>query len=249
MGINNNFKNIRLDKFLADCNVCTRSEAKKYVKNGKVYVNGSLTLKVDAKVSKVDKIIFLGKEVNYNKYTYIMLNKPKGVISATYDENAKTVIDLLGYKYKNLKLFPVGRLDKDTTGILILTNNGEFAHNTLSPKKHIQKAYVVKLDGEVTNFHINEFLSGVIINHKDKCMPAILTINYTNKDISEVIVKIKEGKYHQIKKMFGVYSLGVLELERISFGEIYLDKYLEYGEYRKLNEIEETYVNSFIKKE
>lgn len=235
---------IRLDKFLADCNVGTRSEVKKLIKSGFISVNGSIVSDIGFKTDeKCDIIKFNGKIVQYQKYIYIMLNKPSGVISATEDDTDKTVIDLLPQKYKNADIFPVGRLDKDTVGLLLLCNDGAFAHNTLSPKKHIDKTYIVEFDGVLPDNAEALFDEGIQL--KDfKCKSARLKILSPSR--AEVV--ISEGKYHQVKRMFKALGCEVTYLERTAFGEISLDKNLKRGEFRELNEEEMKYISRFCGK-
>lgn len=235
---------IRLDKFLADCNVGTRSEVKKLIKSGFISVNGSIVNDIGFKTDeKCDIIKFNGKIVQYQKYIYIMLNKPSGVISATEDDTDKTVIDLLPQKYKNADIFPVGRLDKDTVGLLLLCNDGAFAHNTLSPKKHIDKTYIVGFDGVLPDNAEALFNEGIQL--KDfKCKSAKLKILSPSR--AEVV--ISEGKYHQVKRMFKALGCEVTYLERTAFGEISLDKNLKRGEFRELNEEEMKYISRFCGK-
>lgn len=238
---------IRLDKFLADCGVGTRNDVKKYIKNGRVAVDGCKAEKADIKIDTEKNIIKLdGKVLEYEKFIYIMLNKPKGVISATFDNNEKTVIDLLDIKYKNKKLFPVGRLDKDTVGLLIITNDGRFAHNSLSPKKHITKKYYAEIKGIISDEDVTNFKNGVIIDSGYKCKPAALKLLQTENGISKTEIKISEGKFHQIKKMAEAVGKEVIFLKRIKFGEIELDNTLKEGEYRILNDDERAYVNKIL---
>jgi len=229
-------KLIRLDKMLKDMNIGTRSEVKKYIKAGRVRVNQNIEKNADIKIDVMcDKVFFDDKFINYHKYEYIMLNKPKGVITATKDNNQKTVMDLIDSKLKDL--FPVGRLDKDTEGLLIITNDGELAHGMLSPKKHVDKKYYAKIDGLVTQKDVIDFKNGLDINEKKLTLSSKLEI-LKSSDISEVLITIKEGKYHQIKRMFMAVDKKVIYLKRLSMGDIVLDDKLGLGEYRKLNEKE-----------
>lgn len=238
---------IRLDKFLANCGIGSRSEVRKYLRFKRVWVDGEPILNGDFKIDiEKNKVTFDKRVVSWGKYAYLMMNKPKGVISSTKDENEKTVIDLLDEKYKKYNLFPVGRLDKDTVGLLILSNDGNFAHNTLSPKKHISKAYYAHISGEVTEEHIEKFSKGINTKYGYRCMPAKLEILESSKELSKVKIEIKEGKFHQIKRMFETFSLKVEYLKRISFDEIKLDETLKEGEYRVLNEDEMKKIQKFI---
>lgn len=240
---------IRLDKFLANAGIGTRREMRESIKLGKVSINGDICIKSEAKVDcGTDIVCFNGIAVSFEKYKYIMLNKPKGVISATQDKTKKTVIDLLDSKYRRCNLFPVGRLDKDTVGLLILSNDGSFAHNTLSPKKHIEKTYIAHIDGYIDESHVKAFDDGIVLSSGYKCLKAKLTIMYSSEEISKVKVQIKEGKYHQIKKMFGTFYKNVIYLKRIQFHNITLDENLLEGEYRRLSEDEMKGIKAYIDK-
>ena len=235
---------LRLDKLLADFGIGTRNEVKKILKLGQISINGVIIKNGSTKVNPNSDIIkYKDNIVNYSKYIYIILNKPQGVISATKDSSDKTVIDILPEKYKNKGLFPVGRLDKDTTGLLLLTNDGEFAHNTLSPKKHITKTYIAEFDGNLPSDAANRFIKGIEL--KDfKCKPAIL--NIISEHRAQVI--ISEGKYHQVKRMFKVLGCSIKVLKRTAFGDIVLDSSLKEGEARELNESEMKYISKFCGK-
>lgn len=231
---------MRLDKFLANANLGSRKDVKKYIQNGQVKVNDNVIKIVDYKVLEKDKISLNNEYINYEKFYYYMLNKPSGVVSATEDRE-KTVIDLIDSPCQDL--FPVGRLDKDTEGLLLITNNGKLAHNMLSPKKHVDKVYFAKIDGVVTDEHIEKFQNGIIINVDGEdyvCKSGELKILKTDKisNNSEITIKISEGKFHQVKKMFRAIDCTVTYLRRISFGELKLDENLKLSEYRSLNETE-----------
>ena len=216
---------MRLDKMLSENTAFTRSEIKALIRKGQATVNGVTVKAADTKVAFGDTITFCGKPVNTDEFIYVKMNKPKGVLTATRD-NRETVVDLLPPELNIKNLFPVGRLDKDTTGLLILTNDGELAHRLISPKNHAEKVYEVVLDGEAPQSLIEEFEKGVTLHDGTKLKPASLKIVDTNK----CIVTLTEGKYHQIKRMFGVYNLGVNELKRIAFSGILLTKSLKEGE-------------------
>lgn len=238
---------VRLDKFLSNAGIGSRSQVRDYIKFRRVWVDGVPCIKADTKIDKEKNVVTFDKRVvSYDEFVYIILNKPKGVISATEDEKEKTVIDLLNEKYKKMKLFPVGRLDKDTVGLLILSNDGRFAHNTLSPKKHIEKSYYAHINGEITEEHIKEFEKGVVISGGYKCLPAKLSIEYSAENFSKVNITIKEGKYHQIKRMFEAFGRKVVYLKRTSFDDIILDETLKEGEYRLANEEEMKVIKKFI---
>lgn len=239
---------LRLDKMLADCGLGTRSDVKKLIKQGKVSVDGIIVKKAETKINtKINSVIFNGNKILYEKYIYLVMNKPPGVISATEDRKEKTVIDLLEEKYKNTELFPVGRLDKDTVGLLILTNDGAFAHNTLSPKKHIEKEYYAVVNGEVTLKDVELFKNGIKIDGGDICKSASLNIIKSSQKFSEITIKITEGKFHQIKRMFKAINKEVIFLKRVAFGELKLDNSLKEGEYRPLTDDEYNLLKKFMK--
>ena len=211
---------IRLDKYLADMQVGTRSEVKELIRKKKVSVNGSIVTKPELKINTDnDSVSADGVTVGYHEYEYFMLNKPAGVVSATDDNTCTTVIDLI--KTKNRKdLFPVGRLDKDTEGLIIITNDGAMAHDLLSPKK--------------------QFANGLFVDDELTALPAVLKVLSYNsdEDYSEIHVTIHEGKFHQVKRMFSAIGSEVLFLKRITFGALSLDESLKTGEYRPLSEEE-----------
>ena len=228
---------IRLDKFLADMSIGTRTEVKKLIRQGKVAVDGLTVKNPDFKID-IDRqsVTCNGITVTYETYEYYMLNKPAGVISATSDVKDKTVLDLIDSK-KRKDLFPVGRLDKDTEGLLLITNDGELAHCLLSPKKHVDKLYFAKVEGVVTSEDIEIFAKGLDIGDGDYTNPAKLEILKSNK-ISEVRLTIQEGKFHQVKRMFEAVGKKVIYLKRLSIGKLYLDESLALGEYRPLTKKE-----------
>lgn len=232
---------MRLDKFLSNTLDYSRTEIKKPIKYGKVVINGKTIRDVAYDVQQEDEVIFKKQKISYKKYRYFVMNKPSGVITATKDKVDKTVVDLLNDRHKKLELFPVGRLDKDTEGLLILTNDGEFAHNSLSPKKHVVKTYYVEVDGQVTDDDVKVFFEGVTIDRDVLLKSAILEIISSHNDKSECYVSITEGKFHQIKKMFLTIDVNVTYLKRISFGNFTLPEDLEKGQYREL-EIDEIQV-------
>ena len=231
---------LRLDKYLADMDVGTRQEVKKYMKQGRVTIDGEVVKKPETKVD-TDKVIvcFDGKEVAYADYEYYMLHKPAGVISATEDSRCETVIDLIESK-KRKDLFPVGRLDKDTEGLLLITNDGALAHRLLSPKKHVDKCYFAKVKGKVTEEDILVFSKGVNIGTEEAeewTMPGKLEIVHSD-EISEIRLTIQEGKFHQVKRMFEAVEKEVVYLKRETMGTLVLDKTLKPGEYRELTDEE-----------
>lgn len=227
---------IRLDKYLSNMGVGTRTEVKSYIKKGQVSVNGVLTPKPEQKIDTEEDLVEVnGKAITFTAYEYYMLNKPAGVLSATEDKHCKTVMDLLTIA-KRKDLFPVGRLDKDTEGLLLLTNDGELSHQLLSPKNHVSKVYFAKIAGIITEKDIAAFEKGVVIADDFTALPAklnILSVNETEQ-ISEVEVTVYEGKFHQVKRMFQALNKKVTYLKRISMGSLILDKTLALGEYRPL---------------
>lgn len=218
----------RLDKIIASQSSNGRKEAQRLIKSGAVKINGEVCKKIDFKIDvSVDIIEVNGQALNYQKYIYIMMNKPAGVVSATEDKHDKTVIDILPEELRRKGLFPAGRLDKDTEGLLIITDDGDFAHRMLSPKKHVDKKYIAKLDGEITTEMIKKFNDGIVFADGVQCLPAELEC-YEN-DKMTALVTICEGKFHQVKKMFAVCGLNVVHLQRISIGNLYLDSKLPIG--------------------
>ncbi|ROR29342.1 16S rRNA pseudouridine516 synthase [Mobilisporobacter senegalensis] len=227
----------RLDKYLCDMNIGTRSEVKGYIKKGRVTVNGVIAKSPDLKIRvNDDKIKFDNQNLKFQKYEYYMLNKPAGVVSATIDNVSKTVIELITTSNKK-DLFPVGRLDKDTEGLLLITNDGELAHQLLSPKKHVSKTYFAKVKGHVNNIDVEMFQKGIQLEDDFTTLPADLKILKTG-EVSEVEVTIYEGKFHQIKRMFQKVDKEVVYLKRLSMGPLIIDPELKNGEYRSLLEEE-----------
>ncbi len=228
---------MRLDKFLSNTLDYSRSEIKKQIKLGKVKINDEVIKDGAINVNDSDKVYFSGKEVGYQKYRYFIMNKPSGVVSATIDNVSKTVIDILNESDKKLSLFPVGRLDKDTEGLLILTNDGDFAHNSLSPKKHVDKTYYVEVEGTLTDMDVKAFFDGITIDGDTLLKSATLEI-IKSADISHCNVTISEGKFHQVKKMFRAVDKQVVYLKRVAFGGYKLPEDLPIGDYRELREDE-----------
>ena len=224
----------RLDKIIANQFNVSRKDARIGIKQGKATVNGLVERDFSLIIDTSDNVAFLGQAMDYKEYIYILMNKPKGVLSASNDKNRKTVVDLVPEKWRRVGLFPVGRLDKDTTGLLIITDDGDFAHKAIAPNKNVYKTYEVTLDGEVTEAMIEAFEKGVTLADGTLCKKAIL------KPISKVCaeIKISEGKYHQIKRMFGTVGLGVNELKRTALGGLKLPSELGEGECRLLNDNE-----------
>ena len=225
---------MRLDKMLAHSGYGSRKEVKEYIRKGYVMVNGEVVCDDDFKVDEInDEIIIANMNVNYEKMIYFMLNKPDGYVSATYDPNEPIVLDLID-GYHNRGLFPVGRLDKDTVGLLLITNDGKLAHRMLAPKSHVEKKYYLKYDGVVPSYINNIFNEGVVLDDGYKCMPA----KFIDLGNNEAYIIIKEGKYHQVKRMMNSVGCEVTYLKRVEFGPIQLDETLNEGEYRPLTKEE-----------
>lgn len=220
----------RIDKIIASQGKYSRSEVKKMLSQGRIKVNEKIVKKAEEKVDIENSIISIDNiNLNFKKNLYLVLNKPKGYISATEDRNQKTVLELVPDEYKRKGLFPAGRLDKDTTGMMIITDDGGFAHDILSPKKHIAKTYRVTIDIEITEKMKREFEKGIVL--KDHvCCPAIIRVENENT----ALITITEGKYHQIKRMFGCFGAKVVELHRIRMGNLDLPFDLKQGECREL---------------
>lgn len=231
---------IRLDKYLADMGCGTRQEVKKLIRSGQVSVDGAVVKKPDTKVEQtVQEVCLNGEKVGYESFEYYMLNKPAGVISATEDRSCQTVVDLIKEK-KRKDLFPVGRLDKDTEGLLLITNDGELAHRLLSPKKHVDKCYFARVSGKVTEDDVRSFENGVNIGSLEQpeiTMPGKLEI-ITSDEISQIHLTIQEGKFHQVKRMFQEVGKEVIYLKRLRMGTLVLDENLSIGEYRPLTKEE-----------
>lgn len=229
-------KMIRLDKYLADMGIGTRSQVKTLLKKGQISVNGAAVREPELKISPgEDDVCYNGESVSYMEYEYYMLHKPAGCVSATEDKRHKTVLDYVASTRKDL--FPVGRLDLDTEGLLLLTNDGELAHRLLSPKRHVPKTYYAKIDGFVTSEDCQSFAEGLDIGEEKPTRPAELRI-LSAGEVSEITVTITEGKFHQVKRMFAAVGKQVLYLKRLSMGSLILDESLAAGEYRKLTKEE-----------
>ena len=231
---------MRLDKFLVVCAVGSRTEVKKLLKSGRVMVNGkkekSAKLQID---EERDEIRFDGQVLEYEEFVYYMMNKPQGVISATEDSKHRTVLDLLDDIARTKEVFPVGRLDIDTHGLLLLTNDGQLAHALLSPKRHVDKTYLAHVEGIMTQEDVETFVKGIPL--KDfTCQPAKLEIVSVDsvKNQSLVRVTIAEGKFHQVKRMVAYCGKEVVDLQRLTMGTLVLDENLEQGEWRRLTKEE-----------
>ena len=241
-------KEMRLDKYLADMGKGTRSQIKEAARKGRIQINGVIEKKPDTKVDpETDTIVFDESVVSYVTMEYYMLNKPQGVVSATEDNKYQTVIDLI--EGKNRKdLFPVGRLDIDTEGLLLITNDGPLAHRLLAPKKHVDKIYYAVCDGFVPDSAVPEFAEGILLPDGLKCLPAILEIISRKKEdgkaLSEIKLTIREGKFHQVKRMMEAVGCPVIFLKRLTMGSLTLDETLKPGEYRSLTIEELELLNS-----
>ncbi|HJA65844.1 MAG TPA: rRNA pseudouridine synthase [Candidatus Mediterraneibacter cottocaccae] len=241
---------MRLDRYLAEMGCGTRTQVKKEISRGNVNINGKAALRPEEKVDPdTDRVTFQGTEISYIRYEYYMLNKPAGVVSATEDSRDSTVVGLIGERQRK-DLFPVGRLDKDTEGLLLITNDGDLAHRLLSPKKHVDKVYFARVAGEVTEEDKEAFARGVDIGDEKLTLPAELEILQVEKEaaekgaasegmfFSEIRLTIREGRFHQVKRMFQAVGKEVVYLKRIRMGSLVLDEDLKPGEYRKLTEEE-----------
>ena len=250
---------MRLDKFLSGMGAGTRTEIKKAVKAGLVTVDGAVAKDPGMQVSEDSAVTFRGEPVVYEQFVYYMMNKPAGVISASDDSREETVVDLID-EQKRKDLFPAGRLDRDTEGLLLITNDGALAHRLLSPKHHVDKRYYAEVSGTVTEDDVQAFADGLVLPDGLECLPAKLEVlraadddeevssdESSPEDISheveflatsEVEVVIQEGKFHQIKRMFAARGMEVLYLKRLTMGPLVLDDTLEPGEYRRLTEKE-----------
>lgn len=225
----------RLDKILANTGRWSRREVRELVKQGRVCVDGVVSKRFDEKYPERVSIQVDGEEISHEKYTYIMLHKPAGVLSATEDRRQKTVLDFLPEHYQKLGLFPVGRLDKDTEGLLLLTNDGPLAHELLSPKKHVDKVYYAQVDGKLEESDVAAFEGGMELEDGLICQPAGLEILPAGE---ECLVTLREGKFHQVKRMLAARGKPVRYLKRLSMGELCLDPELRAGEWRVLKEEE-----------
>ncbi len=227
---------MRLDKFLADMGKGSRSQVKEAGKKGRIYVNGQVEKILKRKIDpNIDQVTLDGEPVQYRKWEYFLLNKPKGVVSATEDKRYKTVVDLLG-KDGRRDLFPVGRLDLDTEGLLLLTNDGDMAHRLLSPKKHVDKTYYARVSGRLPKDAVQIMAQGMELEDKTRVMPGRLEIAAQGQAEAEIYLTIQEGKFHQVKRMFQVLGCRVEYLKRVSFGPLALEEDLLPGQYRRLTE-------------
>jgi 16S rRNA pseudouridine516 synthase len=229
----------RLDKILSNLGYGSRKEIKAVVRKGMVTVDGKVIKDSATTVDPEKSQIYLGDEkVIYRKYIYLLMNKPAGVVSATFDNYDETVVDLLEFEHRAFEPFPVGRLDKDTVGFLLLTNDGGLNHRLISPKWHVDKVYFARIDKKVEEKDIEAFEKGIVLDDGYKCMAAKLEILKASDQGSEVLVTLQEGKFHQVKRMFKSVNKEVIYLKRIAFGPLKLDESLEEGTYRELREEE-----------
>lgn len=241
-------KNARLDKYVAEAAGITRKDAKTALSKGRVQINGEVCKNGDRKVSAADMVTLDGKSLKAAEFLYLMLHKPAGVVSATEDNRDRTVLDLVreqsakdidsvgknGYFLGKREVFPVGRLDKDTEGMLLLTDDGDLAHRLLSPKKHVDKVYFARLDGVVPADAAERFSAGIRVGQEYKAMPAKLEVLSVLNGISEVHITLREGKFHQVKRMCHEIGCEVIYLKRISMGALKLDETMKPGECRRL---------------
>ena len=224
---------MRLDKFLSELGVASRKELRQIIKSGRVLVNGAAVNAPEHKLDpERDTVVLDGETLSYVKFRYFMLDKPSGVLSATEDRRQKTVLDLLPPELQALELFPVGRLDKDTSGLLLLTNDGDFAHRVISPKSEVEKLYYAKVDGVPDESDAAVFAEGIVLGDGTKCLPAKLE----PLGCGECLVTVMEGKYHQVKRMLASRGKPVLELRRLAVGGLALDTASEPGQWRELGE-------------
>lgn len=223
----------RLDKLLSSTGHWSRKEVKDMVRQGRILADGVPVKKPEEKFdASVVKIVVDGQPVNCAPFVYLMMDKPGGLLSATEDRKQKTVLDLLPQHLQKRGLFPVGRLDKDTTGLLLLTDDGALAHELLSPKKHVDKVYLARVDGKIDQSDVNALAAGMVLGDGLHCLPAGLE---ALEDGSRCLVTLREGKYHQVKRMLAARGKPVLELRRLSMGTLNLDETLGAGGWRELN--------------
>lgn len=240
---------MRLDKYLADAGLGSRKEVKKIIKQKRITVNDSLVTSDKAQVKENDIVKADGELLHHQTHFYYMLNKPSGVISATQDEQHQTVMDLLASVWRK-DLFPVGRLDKDTEGLLLITNDGPLAHELLAPKKHVEKEYYARVDGVMTAEDVTAFAAGITLKNEGTLQPGDLKILAVDeaKQTSEITLVIHEGKFHQVKRMVHAVGKEVTYLKRLRMGLLRLDADLPLGKFRELTEDEITKLRDYQKK-
>jgi len=236
----------RLDKIISNLGYGSRKDIKSFAKKGLIEVDGVIVkdngMAVDPEKSSIK---INGEEIVYRKYIYLMMNKPDGVISATRDNRDETVIDLLGVDHQTFEPFPIGRLDKDTVGLLLLTNDGELNHRLIAPKWHVDKVYYAKINKNVDEKDVIAFQNGITLDDGYKCLEAKLEILSSSDELSEIRLTIQEGKFHQVKRMFEAVDKEVIYLKREEFGGLLLDPTLEEGEYRELSDEELSILKSY----
>lgn len=227
---------LRLDKYLADMKLGTRSEVKKAIAKGRVTVDAVTVKKPETKIdTQCSEVRMDGHRISYAEYEYYMLNKPAGVVCATEDKRDRTVTELIDSRRRDL--FPAGRLDKDTEGLLLITNDGALVHRLLSPKKHVDKVYYARIAGRVTKEDVDSFAQGLDIGDEKRTLPGQLTV-LKSDEISEIELTIQEGRFHQVKRMFQAVEKEVIYLKRLRMGSLQLDDNLKPGEYRELKKEE-----------
>jgi len=236
----------RLDKIISNLGYGSRKDIKSFAKKGLIEVDGVIVKDNGMAVDPEKSIIKInGEEIVYRKYVYLMMNKPDGVISATRDNRDETVIDLLGVDHQTFEPFPIGRLDKDTVGLLLLTNDGELNHRLIAPKWHVDKVYYAKINKSVDEKDVIAFQNGITLDDGYKCLEAKLEILSSSDELSEIRLTIQEGKFHQVKRMFEAVDKEVIYLKREEFGGLILDPTLEEGEYRELSDEELSILKSY----
>ena len=226
---------VRLDKLLSDMGIASRKELKDMIRRGRVSVNGVTATAPDMKLDGETALVCLdGQRLNYSKFRYFMIDKPTGVLSVTEDRKQATVMDLITPEMRRMGLFPVGRLDKDTSGLLILINDGDYAHRVISPKSGVEKLYYARVDGSLSQKDVEAFEKGVVLADGTECLPAKLELLAER----ECFVRVMEGKYHQVRRMLASRGAPVLELRRLSIGALKLDESLGPGGFRELDQTE-----------
>ncbi len=228
---------MRIDKLISEMGIASRKEASRVAKSGGVLLNGKAVRDLSVHIDEnVDEITYLGRVINYKRYAYIMLNKPEGYVSATEDSRLPAVTELLSDELRRMELFPVGRLDKDTVGLMILTNNGPLAHRLLSPQHHVEKEYFFRAKAPLPEGVEEKFKDGITLADGYECKSAKIVLSANR---CEGYITLTEGKYHQIKRMLGALDNRIIYLERVRFADIHLDTTLARGEWRPLTEEEE----------
>ena len=228
---------MRIDKFLSMQGIASRKDAARTARCGGVTVDGEVVRDLSRHIDpNVQRVCYMGEPIGYSEFVYIMLNKPTGYVSATDDKSLPFVTELLDERYRKMELFPVGRLDKDTVGLMILTNDGKLAHSLLSPRHHVEKKYYFEADEPLPESAVEAFRKGIVLRDGYECKEAEIEL-YDGKKSG--IITLTEGKYHQIKRMIASFNNRVTYLERVSFGKILLDRTLSRGEWRHLTKEEE----------